>query len=191
MKKQNCLSDSDVLTAKEILSSFRIIADTREQNTGQAAERFKTFGCPVQRATLSYGDYCGNITLPGGKQLYDTNRTILPKCVIERKMSLDELAACFTSGRERFRKEFERASSAGAHVYLLVEGGSWEAIQNHRYRSRLSPKAFQASLTAWSVRYHFGILFCKAETSGSVIHEFLYRDIKEQLERGVICGMEL
>ena len=99
-------------------------------------------------------------------------------------MSLDELAMCFTRGRDRFRREFERASAAGAKVFLLVENGSWEAIMKHRYRSRFNAKAFEATLTAWTVRYNIVPLFCKADTSGELIREILYRDMKERLERG-------
>jgi len=167
----------------DVLKTFRIIADTREQWTPRAQERFDAFGVPVERATLLYGDYCGQIDLPGGA-LYDTSVTISPSCVVERKMSLDEVAMCFTRERDRFRREFERASANNAKVYLLIENGSWEAIINHRYRSRFNHDAFKASLMAWMVRYDFKPIFCRSATSGAVIKEILYRDIKERLERG-------
>lgn len=173
----------DNFEIREILNTFRIIADTREQRTPKANERFKAFGVPVQRATLSYCDYCGQITLPSG-DLYSSGSAIKPACCVERKMSLDELAMCFTRGRDRFRREFERAAAAGAKVYLLVENGSWEAILKHRYRSKYNPAAFKASLAAWTVRYNIIPLFCKAETSGELIKEILYRDMKERLEQG-------
>ena len=173
----------DHFEINDILQSFSVIADTREQNTPRASERFKSFGVPVQRATLNYGDYCGNIMLPGGT-LYDTSGRISASCCVERKMSLDELAMCFTRGRERFQREFDRAADQGAKVYLLVENASWEAIRKHRYRSRLNPNAFQASLVAWSIRYNLTPIFCKEETSGELIKEILYMDIKERLTRG-------
>lgn len=168
----------------EALQTFRIIADTREQNTPKAAERFAAFAVPVERATLNYGDYCGAVTLPDGREILNTSGRISPACVIERKMSLDELAGCFTRGRDRFRREFERARDVSAKIYLLVENGSWEGIIRHRYRSRFHPDAFRASLTAWMVRYDADVIFCKADTSGLMIKEVLYRDIKERLERG-------
>lgn len=177
----------DNFDIKEILNTFRVIADTREQNTPKSQERFKAFGVPVQRATLSYCDYCGQITLPDG-DLYNADSVIKPLCCIERKMSLDELAMCFTRGRDRFRREFERATEAGAKVFLLIENGSWESIINHRYRSRFNPKAFEATLTAWIIRYNIIPLFCKSDTTGELIREILYRDIKERLERGDFNG---
>lgn len=174
----------DNFDIQEVLNSFRIIADTREHNTPKASERYKSFGVPVLRATMKYGDYCADIVLPGGRHLHDLSVAIAPRCYIERKMSLDELAGCFTRERARFQREFERAREDGAKGYLLVEGASWEGIINHRYRSRFSPKSFMSSLTAWSVRYDLTPVFCRQETSGMMIKEILYRDIKERLQRG-------
>ena len=165
------------------MQTFAVIADTRERDTAGARERYKSFGVPVYRATLDYGDYCGLVQIDGAF-LYDMTARIQPTVVVERKMSLDELAMCFTRERPRFKREFERAKASGATIYLLVENGSWEAIQKHRYKSRFTPKAFQASLIAWIARYDLRLIFCKADTSGSLIKEILYREIKERLERG-------
>lgn len=167
----------------EALKTFSVICDTREQDTPKARKRFKALGVPVERATMNYGDYCGNVILDG-KPLHITSSTISAPTVIERKMSLDELAGNFGRGRKRFQREFERAREAGARVYLLVENASWEAILNHRYKSRLHPNAFMASLVAWAVRYGAVPVFCKEASSGRVIREILYRDMKERLERG-------
>ena len=168
----------------DVLSTFRIITDTREQNTPKAVERYKSFGVPYERRTLAYGDYCADIALPGKTSLYDDSGAIKAMCVVERKMSLDELAGCFTRDRERFEREFDRALSNNAKVFLLVENASWEAIYGKRYRSRFNPNAFIASLVAWSIRYNMSPIFCKAGTSGKMIKEILYRDLKERLVRG-------
>jgi len=173
----------DPFEITEILESFRIIADTREQNTSRARRRMQSIGAPVERATLRYGDYCWNADIDG-KTFHNITGTVFAPCVIERKMSLDELAGNFTRGRKRFQREFERAADHSAKVFLLVENGSWEGIMMHRYRSKYNPKAFLASLTAWMVRYNMTPVFCRAETSGSMIREILYRDLKERLERG-------
>lgn len=174
----------DRFDIEQTLESFRIIVDTREHVTDRAAERFAALG-ETERATLDYGDYCANITLPDGRPLHDVSaKRIYPVCSIERKMSLDELAGCYTRGRDRFQREFERAKATGAVTYLLIEGGDWEKIARHSYRSRFNPKAFLASLTAWMVRYGCTPIFCKPGTSGGLIREILYRDIKERLEKG-------
>ena len=77
----------------EVLRSIEILVDTREQPTKRAMKRYERFGCPHRRCTLSYGDYSYNATLPDGSSLYNTEETVSPGCVIERKMCLDELAA--------------------------------------------------------------------------------------------------
>lgn len=176
----------DIFEQKDVLDSFRVIVDTREQQTKKAQQRYESFGVPWERATLAYGDYAYNCTLPGGEPLFVPNETLTPRCVVERKMSLDELAGCLGRTRDRFEREFQRATEHGCRIYLLVEDGSWEALLNHRYRSRLHPNAFFASLTAWTVRYQMTVLFCKADTSGRLIKEILYRDLKERLENGEI-----
>ena len=99
-------------------------------------------------------------------------------------MSIDELAMCLGKQRDRFRREFERASNNDSKVWLLVEGASWEAIENHRYRSMMHPNALIGSIVAWMTRYDASLIFCKAGTSGRMIKEVLYRDMKERLERG-------
>ena len=101
--------------------------------------------------------------------------------IVERKMSLDELCMCFGRERDRFCREFERIAANGAKPYMLVEGASWELIYAGKYRSQLSPAALSASILAWSARYNCCTLFCKAETSGRLIHDILYREAKEIL----------
>ena len=92
----------------QILESMEILVDTREQSTPKSRQRYRSFGVPYHRATLAYGDYTANYVLPDGRKLYDDSKTISPICIVERKMSLDELAQCFTHSRERFEREFKR-----------------------------------------------------------------------------------
>ena len=168
----------------EVLRSIEILVDTREQPTKRAMKRYERFGCPHRRCTLSYGDYSYNATLPDGSSLYNTEETVSPGCEIKKKMCLDELAACFCKGRSRFTKEFERARENGARIYLIVENASWENLLNGKYRTKMDAKAYTASVIAFMVRYNLNIIFCKEETSGDLIKEILYRDLKERLERG-------
>lgn len=173
----------DNFEVKEVLKTFEIIVDTREQETFRSQQRYEALGVPFYRQTLNYGDYTYNIKIDGA-DLHSTDRRVDGLCVIERKQNLDELANCFTRGRERFQREFERASDNNAKVYLLIENGSLDLLIRGQYRSRLNPKAFLASLMAWEVRYNVTTIFCESENSGMLIKEILYRDIKERLERG-------
>ena len=38
------------------------------------------------------------------------------------------------------------------------------------------------------IRYNMNVIFCKEETSGRLIKEILFRDLKERLERGEFDG---
>ncbi len=163
---------------KRSLNSLTILVDTREQDTPALRKRLEATGYPYERRKLDFGDYSARCTLPDGRVL-----DLSDKVCVERKMSFDELCTCFCKGRERFVREFERAANAGAKIYLLVEGASWEDAFAGKYRSKMDPKAFIASLTAWLARYNCQLLFCKSDTSGRLIREILYRETKERLEQ--------
>lgn len=171
------------LLINDCLESMAVLVDTREQPTKKAFERYKKFGKPYKRCTLDYGDYTWQFTL-NDKPFFNETEKIYPFCMVERKMNLDELAMCFTRDRKRFEAEMQRAKSHNAEIFLLVENASWENLINGKYRSKFNAKAFEASLIAWQIRYGLRVIFCKSETSGELIKEILYRDLKERLERG-------
>lgn len=161
------------------LRNMQIVADTREQDTPAFRNRFAGSGLPIVRNKLDFGDYTA-VTMIGDK-VYSLENV----AVVERKMSLDELASCFGKERARFQREFERSSAAGARVYLLVENATWENLLNGKYRSKLNPDSYFASLLAWSVRYNLVPIFCKAETSGKVIAGILRYELRERLSKMV------
>ena len=154
-----------------------LLVDTREQDTLFFRRRMKELGLPYIRKKLDFGDYSAKCVTDEGEEL-DFSGSV----AIERKMSLDELCLCYTKGRQRFQREFERAKEAGAKLYLLVENSSWEKALAGDYRSRMNPRAFLASLLAWLARYDCQLIFCEARTSGRLMREILYREIKERLE---------
>lgn len=169
---------------RTVLSSMAVLVDSREQDTDRARWRYASIGLPVERCVLDYGDYSYNATLPNGQRIYDTSDRIRPTVAIERKMNLDELAGCFGSSRERFEREFRRASEAGAQMWLLVEGGSWENIYDHRYQSQMTPKSLAGSILAFCGRYDLRLVFCSERTTGRIIRGILERNLKDRLEGG-------
>ena len=173
----------DNFELQQILDTFEIIVDTREQPTKRALKRYESFGVPYSRHVLNYGDYTYNVTFPTGK-LHDVSKRISGICCVERKQNLDELAMCFTRERARFEREFQRAGDNNAKMFLLVENASWELLLDGQYRSKFKPKAFLSSITAWQARYNLSVIFCDMKNSGILIKELLYRDLKERLTRG-------
>lgn len=163
---------------EKTLSTMVIVVDSREKPTAEAKKRWESFGVPYRIQALKSGDYTAEFILPNGEPFSLENI-----CVIERKMSIGEICGNFCQNRARFIREFERIKESGAKAYIIVEGGaSWEAIYNHRYHSQMSPQALVASLTAWMARYNAHIIFCRAEISGRIIKEILYREGKELLK---------
>ena len=163
---------------EKTLSTMIICVDSREHATAEAKKRWESFGVPYRIQALKSGDYTAEFVLPNGDTFSLENI-----CVIERKMSIGEICGNFCQNRSRFIREFERIKEDGAKAYIIVEGGaSWEAIYNHRYHSQMSPQALVASMTAWMARYNAHIIFCRAEISGRIIKEILYREGKELLK---------
>lgn len=152
------------------------LIDTREQDTARLRDRIKQIGLPVERKTLHYGDYSIKCPLPNGEWL-DLSETV----TVERKMGADEICQCFTYGRGRFEREFERAKAAGARVYLLLENTTLEMLYAGRYRSQMKPTALIASLFAWTARYDCRVVMCREQTGGLAIRDILIREAKERL----------
>lgn len=165
---------------KKALASMTLIVDTREQPTKRLEQRLEVCGLPYERKKLFSGDYSCICKMPDGSELDFSDHV-----AIERKMSIGELCMCFGSQRERFENEFQRAKEAGIKIYLLVENGSWEKIYNWSYKksSKYHPNALIASINAFRARYNMQLDFCRPETTGKVIHDILYRELKEYLEK--------
>ena len=164
---------------KKALEAAVLLVDTREQPTAAFKSRMEKVGLPYERQKLNAGDYSIKTMRENGTEI-NCERLF----AIERKMSLDELAACYTHDRARFTREFERARDCGTKIYLLIENATWENLFNGKYRSKFGSNAFAASVLAWLARYDCQIIFCKSETSARLIHDILYRELKERLERG-------
>jgi ERCC4-type nuclease len=168
---------------KAALETFTIIVDSREQETPRLVRRLNQMECPHIRRKLDFGDYSAKVELPFGGEF-----SLEQFVCVERKMNYSELCSCFKNtekvkNRERFAREFERAKAAGAKLYLLIEGATWEKAYNGDYRSQMTPKSLIASMTTWMARYPCEIIMCHADTSGKLIKEILYREMKEKLAR--------
>lgn len=161
---------------EQVMKTLTVLVDTREQDTPRFRRRMQALGLPYARRKLDFGDYACAVT-DSGREI-----DLSGQVAIERKMDLDELAQCYTRGRRRFEREFERAKAAGAKLYLLIEDADWERAYAGRYRSRLHPHALTASMLAWLARYDCQILLCAAETTPRLIRDILYREARERLE---------
>lgn len=149
---------------------MKIIVDTREKvgKNKHILDYFDKEGIQWERRKLDYGDYA----LEG----HET------ELVIERKCSLDELAINFTKGRDRFKREFERAQNDGAKIIVMVERGSYPKIINHKYRSRFNPKAYLQSMISWKEKYDADfVLLARPKTQAGKYIIDTFRGIQNEL----------
>lgn len=190
---------------EQCLKSMEIAVDSREQASAKAMRRYHRFGCPYYRQCLDYGDYTYNFRIPNGEYFFPKDIDRLgADVVVERKMSLDELAGNFCERlkdspdarkwnhdhpdrqiRNRFEYEFIKAKESGAKVYLLVEDANFENLYSGKYRTRMNPKSFIGSLWSFCAKYNITPIFCKSDTSGKVIHDILFYELRRRLESGV------
>lgn len=161
-----------------------VIVDTREQVWSHIEDSLNEAKCPLERTSLSQGDYTGFVPMSAFPGFQDVPGiySLQDEVVIERKANLDEIAGNFTTGRERFEREFIRAKSKGIKVFLLIENASWEDILSHNYRSQLNPKSLMGSLLSWQAKYNVTVMFCRPEETGRILYSTLYYWLKAKLE---------
>jgi ERCC4-type nuclease len=144
-----------------------ILCDSREKENTHIIRQFYKLGIDWKVQKLRSGDY----SMEFNGNSYEN------KIFIERKNSPNEVAQNLTKHKERFKNEFER--SKGCIVYLMIEG-SMDDIENHRYRSRLTPSEFKSRLSTWSNHFGFKIEFVKKEE----VAKFIIETFKKYLEVG-------
>lgn len=154
---------------------MKIICDTREKKNKHILEYLKENKIPYKKEKLTSGDY--SFILPNYPEL-NMDKQIL----IERKCSLSELAGNFTSGRTRFKNEFERLTE-NQKIHLVVEKATWRKLFNGTYYSKFHPNSYKASIFTWNIRYNCPVWFCETRESPEIIYKILYYELNEYLNK--------
>ena len=158
----------------EVIKDMRIVVDTREVKNEHITNWLTENNIPFIREKLDSGDY--SFDLPNYPEL-GLDRIYL----VEKKNSLTEIAGNFTSGRERFVREFERIPE-NAVLHLLIEGATWKKVLNGSYRGQFPPKSMLASLLTWSIRYDTPVWFVGIDESPELIYNILKYELMEHLK---------
>ena len=163
----------------DTLKRFSVVVDSREQKWAHIKTSLEDTETPYIVQKLDYGDYTCMATTPDFQTI-----SLADKYVIERKHNLDELVGNFTKGRERFDREFKRAVQDKAKVFLLIEDPNlWANIRNHKYRSKMPPKALLATLCSWQARYNITVIACSQVDSGTIIKAVLWYALRDYLQK--------
>jgi len=157
----------------DIMSNIVVVVDSREKQNDHILSYLKDNDIPYIVEKLHSADY--SFILPDYPEL-NMDRKIL----VEKKNSLDEISQNFTSGRERFAREFERLTDEKIH--LVVEDATWKKLTKGSYRSKLPPKSFTASMLTWSIRYRCPVWFVGRDESPELIHKLLHYELLEFLK---------
>jgi ERCC4-type nuclease len=113
-----------------------------------------------ERRKLDFGDYS---FVADGKS-YER------ELVIERKNSINEIIGNFTKGKDRFRREFERAGKC--KVILMIEA-SPDQIDAHDYRSKMSPTKVHSFIKTWCNRFQLELHYVdKAQSCEFILNQF-------------------
>ena len=118
---------------KSMKPDFRptIVIDSREQ----APLTFTRL--PSTVAGLTSGDY----SVVGAEELF----------AVERKTVADLVGCCTGEARARFERELHRLR--GYRFKRLLVIGTRAEVEQHRYRSNVSPASVLGSLAAWEIRF--------------------------------------
>jgi len=147
---------------------LKIIIDTREHAEvicRYIIPYFNRNGIEFVFEKLDFGDYS---FIYNGVDYRD-------KFVIERKMSLVELAGNLSKGRQRFEAEMLRAKEKGAKIILMVENGCWGGILDKTYNTKFGVKAYYATLLSWRLKYDLTIDFVYDKYAGlHILQNFIY-----------------
>lgn len=108
-----------------------ILADSREQ------DRLPLRRLPWRVATLYVGDY----SVAGLESSFG----------VERKVALGDLVPSLSGGRDRFFHSLHRLRGCAFRRLLVV--GCRAEIKQHRYRSKMTPRAVLAGLAVIESRY--------------------------------------
>lgn len=155
-----------------------LLVDSREKPKAikTILKEFEGKGIPYSVTKLFIGDY----------QDYGN-----PFLIIDRKQSIQELAANCTRDHERFKRELERAKAVGARLIILVEQNRYkdrdkwihvETIEDimlwsSPHTTIRGEKVFRV-LRAWMAKYDIDVVFCDKRQTGKKILELIYGNEK-------------
>ncbi len=167
---------------KELLKHICIVCTTNEQVNGHIKEWFAKHKVEHEDRALKTGDYCFKIT-PCPELGFNTDTYFTDELFIERKNSLDELAASINN--ESFHYELKRAQLI-KHKFLLVEDPSgFNGIISHNYVSKYNEKSFWSTLHTFEIRYGLKIVFVSKANMGLTIYSICKSVLDNEIIKGV------
>lgn len=140
---------------EQIVKSMVFICDSREKDGDHIIDWLDKKKIQHITKALSNGDY--SFYVPANAELnIDRDLYFDKHIMVERKGSLEELSGNLSTNRARFEEEL---ATYGGKKYLLVENSKYSDIVNQKYDTKLSSKAYLASVHTFNHRYNLEIVF--------------------------------
>lgn len=112
-----------------------------------------------------------------------------PLLIVDRKQSIQELAANCTIDHDRFKRELERAKEVGAELVILVEQNrykdrdKWIRVENIEdlmlwsspHTTIRGEKVYRV-LASWVHKYNIRVAFCDKRQTGKRIIDIIYHE---------------
>lgn len=151
---------------KKLVDSMIILVDTREKKNDHITKYFDEHGILYEKKAMEFGDY--SFYIPANEELSIPRPIYFENdIIVERKASLEELSANFTTGRTRFEKEF--AASKAEKKYLLIENAEYGDLISGNYNTDYNKRAYWASLHSFNHKYNLEVFFIANEYSAIYI----------------------
>lgn len=158
---------------KELLNDMVIQIDSREHLPNHITNMFDSVGVKWEVEKLKSGDYTAYIK-------DDEGNKINAELAIERKMGLNEVGVNLSTHRARFKREFERKEIP---MLLMIEEDTYSDIVDKRYRNKIEPNAFLASLHSLSAEFDVPFIFVPKDSSPVFIYKTLYYNLRNKLKK--------
>jgi ERCC4-type nuclease len=178
----------DKKIAQAAIKSMRVIVDSREQENSHIIEYFNQKKIPFVKRKLEFADYSCEINSKLlGLQVEAEWLSFENHVVVERKNSIDEIAACVGSDRDRFEAEFKRVKAAGAKCVLLLEKFSFDHLFGdgqmfQKSYTKMTPEQIAINVNTFIIRYGLHpITIVNNVHSGRIINNLLSRYAYELL----------
>ena len=143
---------------------MKVVVDSREQKP------------------YAFSDYPDVELVQGTLQQGDYSIEGLENFVAVERKSLSDLVMCLGRDRERFIRELLRAR--GLESFSIVCEGTWAALSNGQYKSRLSPQSATATVCAIMARLKIPIVFCGSrQAAESVTHNLLRQYLRGAIRK--------
>lgn len=163
---------------KDIVDEIIVLIDSREKLPNHITKAFDNFGVKWEVKKLESGDYSAYVPKNEVLGIYEDINLENIICV-ERKMSAEEISNNLSNQKDRFKREFERAT---CKIIIMIENITYKDIATNNYKTQLTPKQFLGLLHSFCDTHEAPFIFVDKEMAALFIYNTFKYKIKNLLK---------